>query len=283
LVGSGTRNLSEPELPGWGGAGAAACTTTGAVGAVGPGDWTSGLALRRIIAAMVPADGAANDRSVPMPEAMPTVAELHVDVPVMEASSVGDAVPAVPESAGQIDTTMEAMAAMVPIDSAGERAVPMPDAMPAAADVSMELPTAEMAVHSDAMPSAPQVDDSVDMTMEAVAAAVPFADVSGHHRPVPMPAAMPKAADLAMELPAEEMAPSVDAMPAAPEPDRSAEAGMEAVAAMMPIVSAASDERLVPAPTTMPAVVELSMELRSEMAATNLDIMSSSWSPGSRP
>ena len=219
------------------------------------------------IAAMVPADGAVIDRSIPLPEATPTVGELQVDVPAMETASVGDEAPAVPESAGQIDTTMEAVAAMVPIDSAdaGDRAVPMPDAMPAVADVSMELPTADIAVHGDAMPSAPQLDDAVDMTMDAVAAAVPIADVSAHIRPVPMPAAMPKVADLAMELPAAELAPTVDALPFAPD---LAEAGIDAVAAMMPIVSSASDDRLVPAPTTMPTVVELSMELPSEMAVT---------------
>ena len=219
------------------------------------------------IAAMVPTDAAADDRSVPTPEAMPTLAELQVDVPVMETASAEQAAPAVPESAGQIDTTMEAVAAMVPMDGAADddQAVPMPDAMPAVADVSMELPAADIAVQGDAMPAAPQLDESVDMTMEAVAAAVPFADVSAHERPVPMPTAMPKVADFAMELLAADMASSVDAVPAAPEP---AEGGMEAVAAMMPIVAASTDDRLVPAPTAMSTIVEFSMELSSDMAAT---------------
>ncbi|MGH9257297.1 MAG: hypothetical protein ACRD3C_22285, partial [Vicinamibacterales bacterium] len=222
------------------------------------------------IAAMVPVSTAPDDRPVPMPAGMAHVAEVVMEWPAAETATADVVVPVVPAPAAASADTSRAIAAIVPVASAAadERPVPVPAAMPAAADLPMELSSADMTASvGEAMPAAPEPHSSAD-TSRAIAAIAPAVSAAANERPVPIPAAMPAAADLSMELSSAEMTASVgEAAPAAPEPHSSVDTN-RAISAIMPAVSAAADECPVPIPAAMPAVAELSMELSpAEVAA----------------
>jgi len=187
--------------------------------------------------------------------------ETRID-PIAVTAHGLSAMPAPP--AASVETSMEAVAAMVPdVDArAVSLPVPTPVVMPQVAELAMELPAAEMAASGEALAAVPAIPAaSVETSMEAVAAMVPIG-TAVNDRPVPTPALMPRVAELPIELPAAETAPFVDEpVTAVPVFAGSVDACMEAIAAMAPVTGAAAGDRPVPMPAVMLPVAQLPIRL----------------------
>ena len=225
------------------------------------------------VAAMVPGiDARAVSPAVPMPAVMPRVAELAMELNSVDmAASVREVSAMPPLAATPVETSMEAVAAMVPIGTAvNDRPVPTPALMPRVAELPIELPAAETAPFVDEPVTAvPVFAGSVDACMEAIAAMAPVTGAAAGDRPVPMPAVMLPVAQLPIRLLATDMVASVHTVGlAVPQPAGLVEMSMQAVAGIVPLVSDQADNRLA-MPAVMSRVAELSMELSpSEIAAS---------------
>ncbi len=217
------------------------------------------------VAAMVPLAKTNTDTpAVPMPATPPSVAALRIELSSVDngAGKLDSAMPVLPRAS--IETSLDAIAAMVPLVKAPGSSPALVAAIPQVAELPMELPPMETAAHlqtSAAFVSAPPVG-AVEMSMAAVAAMMPRAGASAD-RTVPIPAMTPHVGELPMTLPAAETAPVHAVMPAVPESGASVEMNMQAVARMVPAVAAHGHHLPVPLPAVAPRVNELTVQLSS--------------------
>jgi hypothetical protein len=214
------------------------------------------------VAAMVPIAKTNTDTpAVPMPAAPPAVAALRIELSSVDnpAGKLDSRMPVLP-----IETSLDAIAAMVPLDKAPGTSPALVAAIPQVAELPMELPALETAAHlqtTAAFVSAPPAG-AVEMSMAAVAAMMPRAGASADSN-LPMPAMTPHVGELPMTLPAAETAPVHAVMPAVPESGASVEMNMQAVARMVPTVGAHDHHLPIPLPAVAPRVNELTVQLSS--------------------
>jgi CheY-like chemotaxis protein len=208
------------------------------------------------VAAMVPVVKAAHARPLPIPAVMSPLVELRMELPA-HAAPARVAVPTVPQNGSSV--SVEAIAAMASVADAAtaDRLAPLPADTPFTAELSLRLPTTDVAAHAIA-PVAPESSRSVELNMQAVAHIAPAIT---DQTLVPLPATAIRVSELSMELPPSNAHPGVVGVPELPA--ISADTSMDAVAAMMPMTGAVSHHRPVPVPATLPYVMQLPMTLPS--------------------
>jgi hypothetical protein len=226
------------------------------------------------VAALVPVvKSAAAAPSVPIPALPPRVAELAMQLLRTETDSHIHAAPVAPAvPAGSVEMSMAAVAALVPVSTlVGDRVLPSPAVVSPLAELRMELPPMA-ATGNAALPVVPESSGSA--SVEALAAMASVVGIVGADRPLPMPAATPPVADLAMTLPSAATAFATQAVaPALPESGRSIEIGMQVVAGIGPLAAGQAYHALAPIPATATRVAELSMKLPSTSVDANTPLV----------
>ena len=223
------------------------------------------LAALRVDLPSIPVDEAASEHAaVPLPDAT-TLAALRVDLPATDLATEELAgIPALPGSV--IDTSIDAVAAMAPLVHAADTStLPAIASIPHVTQLPIELPSLIATDLRDAASLAfsPPIA-SVEMDIAAVVPMSAGEDTS-MARVVPVPTVTPQVATLPMTLPPPDAAFERAAVPLVP--DAATAMSMQAVAGIVPSVSAHAELGL-PLPEVMPPA-DIAMQLsQTDIAAS---------------
>ena len=193
-------------------------------------------------------------RTPPVPEPATSV-EMRMDSIAVITPSIS----ALPVPAASVETGVNAIAAIDTALAVHAGDCPMPEVAPRVAELTMELPPAQLTAGGGVVATMP-VPAPVETGVEAVTAMMPLVSAPAVPTALLTPVTMPHVAEVSVLLPPADTtrpASSIATMLPAP-PSSAVEMSMTTFAAMVPVVKPANDRPL-PIPAVMSPLVELRM------------------------